>query len=921
MKLKIFSSLRARLLLLMVIAACPWVAAMSYHFWEERQQAIAESTLELLARARNGAATQERAVANARTMLQLLTALPEIRSGKPQACQARLVDIHRQSDQYINLLVTDARGRLLCAAKSGSSSDFSEREWFREALRQPGLVTSPFIIGKIQGLPMLPVSVAIRDAEGQAVRVALAAINVKWMEQLLNRDKLADGVIVGVLDSQGVVVARQPVDATRIGKAHMTRPMVQAIQDGINEGSGEALSAEGEYRLYAYSRVPTTGAGNIFVAVTVPKRLVVAKTQQAFLSNHMLTGALMIVALTIGWFLTESMVLRRIRTLEQAARRIAGGDFSARAALHPGHGEIAGLARAFDDMAGSIERQMRQLNSIMEVTPEALIICNKQGRIVKDNTQTQRLFGYSEGELLGQPIESLIPERFRTGVAGQGMRYAKTGLIREMLARRELYALRKDGSEFPVDVSLATLKTAEDVLIVSAVRDISERKNFEAQIMHQATHDALTGLPNRALFRELLTRAMAQTERAEKLLAVLFLDLDGFKNINDTLGHEAGDALLKVIADRLVGELRKDDVVARQGGDEFTILLQGVNVIQDIVQIADKLLIATARPLHYQAQAIHVTASIGVTIYPFDDMNAENLLRNADTAMYRAKQAGKNNFQFYTAEMNASIRERMEIESGLHRALVENQFELYFQPKANIRGDVIVGVEALLRWHHPERGLIPPDKFIPVAEDSGLIVPIGEWVLYQACAQIKHWRETIAPDLKVAVNVSARQFRQRGFLDMLIATLAKTGIDPASGALELELTESMVMQNVEANMVILDRLHAMGIRVHIDDFGTGYSSLSYLKRFNIHTLKIDQSFVRDIVTDPDDAAIASSIILLGHSLKLNVIAEGVETEAQHKLLRELGCDEIQGYLLSRPLPAADIERYLRQPPILAYARG
>ena len=920
MKLKVLSSLRARLLLLMLIATCPWVAAMSYHFWTERQQAIDEAATELLELARGAAATQERAIANARTMLQLLTALPEIRSGEAPACRTRLVDIHRQSDQYGNLLVTDTTGRLLCAAKGSGTTDFSDREWFREALRQPSFVTSQFVIGKIQSLPVLPVSVAIRDADGRAVRVALAAINARWMEQLLERTKLAEGVIVSVLDNRGVVVARQPIATTQIGKVHNMGRLVRAIQAGSSEGSGEALSANGERRLYSFSRVLSAGEGQVFVAVSVPQHYVLAKTRQAFWYNLGLTGVLTGLALALVWFLTESMVLRRVRALEHTARRIAGGDFSARAALKSGHGEIDELAHAFDEMAGSIERQMRQLNSIMEVTPEAIIICDKHGRISKGNTQAQRMFGYTESELVGRLTESLIPERLRSEHVMQRTEYAKTGRIQDLLTRDELYARRKDGSEFPVEISLATLKTADDVLIVSAVRDISERKNFEAQIIHQATHDALTGLPNRAFFRDLLTRAMVQTERTEKLLAVMFLDLDGFKNINDTLGHEAGDALLKVIGVRLVGVLRRDDVVARQGGDEFTILLQGVNVIQDIVQVAEKLLAAAAEPVVYQGQAIHVTASIGVTVYPFDDLNAENLLRNADTAMYQAKQTGKNNFHFYTAEMNANIRERMEIESGLRRALEENQFELYFQPKASIRGDTIVGVEALLRWHHPQYGMIPPDKFIPVAEDCGLIVPIGEWVLRQACIQIKRWRETVAPDLKVAVNVSARQFRQDGFLHMLYKVLAKTGIDPASGALELELTESMVMQNVEANVVILDRLHAMGIRIHIDDFGTGYSSLSYLKRFRIHTLKIDQTFVRDIVTDADDAAIASSIVQLGHSLKLNVIAEGVETEAQCQMLRMIGCDEIQGYLLSKPLPAAEIERYLRQS-VHAFACG
>jgi EAL domain-containing protein (putative c-di-GMP-specific phosphodiesterase class I) len=333
------------------------------------------------------------------------------------------------------------------------------------------------------------------------------------------------------------------------------------------------------------------------------------------------------------------------------------------------------------------------------------------------------------------------------------------------------------------------------------------------------------------------------------------------------------------------------------------------------VQVAEKILLAVAVPVEYETHEMHITASIGITIYPFDDVEPENLLRNADTAMYEAKQAGKNDFRFYTAEMNSVIRERMEIEQGLRRALQENQFELYYQPQAGIEHLETIGMEALIRWHHPELGMIPPAKFIPVAEESGLIVPIGEWVLRTACQQISAWRAAGLPSLKVAVNLSARQFREAKLLDTIKSILDECGLSAHANALELELTESMVMQNVEEHVVTLNKLHAMGVQISIDDFGTGYSSLSYLKRFPINTLKIDQSFVQGLSDDAEDSAIASAIVMLGHSLKFKVIAEGVETAEQLTLLRGLGCDEIQGYYLSRPLPRAEMEAFLRRAPL------
>jgi diguanylate cyclase (GGDEF)-like protein/PAS domain S-box-containing protein len=440
--------------------------------------------------------------------------------------------------------------------------------------------------------------------------------------------------------------------------------------------------------------------------------------------------------------------------------------------------------------------------------------------------------------------------------------------------------------------------------------DISERKAYEARIEYLADHDALTDLANRNLLGDRITQSMAHARRNGSMVALLFLDLDRFKGVNDSFGHAIGDALLMDVAERLKRVIRDGDTVARQGGDEFILLLTGMQQPHDVIAVAHKIFNAFSAPFTIDKHELFVTVSIGATLYPEDGDDMPTLLRNADTAMYRAKEEHGNAFQFYSRDMSVRALERAELESGLRRALDRKEFELFYQPKVSVSSRRIVGAEALIRWNHPDIGLVSPTRFIPMAEEIGLIVPIGEWVLQTACAQNKAWQEAGLPTISVSVNLSARQFRQEGLVEYIAETLDKLGLDATH--LELELTESIVMNSAESFISKLRKLEDLGIQLSIDDFGTGYSSLSYLKRFPLHHLKIDQSFVRDIATNADDAAITSTVIALGHSLDLKVIAEGVETEEQVAFLRAHDCDEMQGYYFSKPLPAMEFARLLRQ---------
>ena len=433
---------------------------------------------------------------------------------------------------------------------------------------------------------------------------------------------------------------------------------------------------------------------------------------------------------------------------------------------------------------------------------------------------------------------------------------------------------------------------------------LGRHKEAEQNLVQMTNYDVLTGLPNRFLFLDRLGHAVSQSARSHRMIAVMLLDIDNFKNINDTLGHTHGDLLLQDIADRLRRCVRMDDTLARIGGDEFAIVLEGVSEIEEIALIAQKIVDIFSLPFTPSSQEIYVTPSVGISIYPMDGRDSDSLLKNADAAMYTAKEYGRNHFRFYTTDMNALAIQRFAMEGALRRAMEREEFTLHYQPQVDIKSGRVIGVEALMRWNHPERGLVPPGEFIPLLEENNLIIPIGEWVLRTACAQCRAWQDAGLPPLRMAVNLSARQFRQDNLVEMIDSILRETGISPK--LLELELTEGLLMENISETSLILGQLKSRGVQVAIDDFGTGYSSLSYLKRFPIDRLKIDRSFVRDIITDSNDAAIAVAIISLGRSLGLSVIAEGVETREQLEFLGVQKCDEYQGYYFSRPVSPEEI---------------
>jgi diguanylate cyclase (GGDEF)-like protein/PAS domain S-box-containing protein len=573
------------------------------------------------------------------------------------------------------------------------------------------------------------------------------------------------------------------------------------------------------------------------------------------------------------------------------------------------------FALAFITLAARVliiqRRQVESENKyrvLFEESADATWLMDEKG-FLDCNSAALQMFGYAAGTRMMHPADISPP----TQPDGTSSRLAAEQKIAAAFLhgkeRFEWLHQRTNGTLFSSDVCLTALTLGGRRTLLATVRDITARKVAEERVKHLAYHDALTGLPNRTLLEDRLVKALAGARRQKNKVALLFLDLDGFKHINDSLGHACGDLLLQEIAERLKTWGREQDTVARLGGDEFVIMLTQVKDLPDAAVAAERLMDAMTAEFFVQNRPLSISCSVGVSIFPEHGTDFETLVRSADAAMYSAKESGRNNFRFFTADMNALAAERLILEHSLRLALGRGELFLVYQPQMDIPTGRITGLEALLRWQHPDLGLVPPDRFIQIAENSALILPIGEWVLRTACAQGRRWQEEGLPAVTVAVNVSAVQFRQAGFCELIRRVLRETGF--AAQYLELELTESLLLADADVMLSVVQELKAMGVTLAIDDFGTGYSNFTSLRQFGVSKLKIDRSFIRDVAVKPDDAAITTTIISMAKSLNLKVIAEGVEDEAQMSFLRDHHCDEIQGYYFSQPLKVDDVAEMLR----------
>ena len=791
--------------------------------------------------------------------------------------------------------VTDAQGRIVTSTRPPDFASVAAQDFFREARESQAMVMSRPVLAPGSQEAKLHFARRLDAPGGEAAGIAIVSVPADYFVVAYEAAKMGNSGVVGLLGRDGVFRSRRTGDFI-------------IASDGGNYGSVLARDADSPpvlganawdgVRRYSVGRALFDYPAAIIVGLSEAEQLAPVEQHVRTYLWRAAAGSLVLVLLlgALGrsnWQLSQTRV-RANRALQD---------------------EIA--------VRRSTEAALKLRNRAIESSVNAIVITDatrSAHRIEYVNPAFEKITGYSAEDAEGHGVDFLFgPERDQEGM------HEIEHAVREQREGQGIFrGRRKDGSVFWSDLSIAPVRNerGEVTHFVGVMDDVTEAKRYEQQLAHQANFDTLTGLANRNLLHDRLQQAIANARRAGANAVAVLLDLDNFKVVNDTLGHGIGDRMLQEIGTRLAGCVRESDTVARLGGDEFVIVLQnlgegeGVALETRITTLMDKLITQVGRPLALGGHIVSPTCSIGVSIYPQDGPDAGTLLRNADAAMYRAKELGRNRFQFFTADVHERIRRRMELESSLRLALERNEFELHYQPQIGLATGAIMGVEALLRWRHPERGLVGPGQFIGFAEESGLIIDIGSWALREACRQNKAWQDAGLPAVPIAVNMSAKQCEQPDVDVVVRQALADSGLEPRF--LELEITESLSMANPDASVPLMRRLKDIGVALSIDDFGTGFSNLSYLRRFPVDRLKIDLSFVREITTDSSSLAISEAIITMSHSLNLEVIAEGVETADQMDLLGSRHCDQIQGYLYSPPVAAEDFARLLREDRRLPY---
>ena len=834
--------------------------------------------------------------ATLRSLSEMWQQIPALRDPAGAGMHALLAKKVAELPYAHTLFVLDARGLLAQDSNMHpvAPRDLSDRDYFNWHRSHSGrLHVGKPVVERSNGTRFVTASRRLEDAQGRFAGVIAVAIESGAIQSAYRDIEVGRDGVIGLMHEGGELIASAPEAPAWLG-----------VPTGGNLTLKDLLSRHGSLTSRAVSAVD--GIARIYSARQVADMPLMV--QVGLSEDEVLAGwreeekitAVILIAFTLATMMIAWLLMQQLRHRNDIAR--------APTPIVPAGGGIGGMA-AHEDLseqrvlANALREAEARYRALFEHGIDAVFLMRTDGSILSANAQACRLLGYTEDELRALGRRGLTePDDPRVAALLDEHR-------REGAARGELEMRRKDGTWVPVEASSTTFRDRSGKLCASLViRDITDRKRAEEHIEYLAYHDELTGIPNRAHFQRAFEHAIAISQRQGLNSALMVVDLDRFKNINDTIGHEAGDQLLKQVAARLRTCLRDSDVLARLGGDEFVILMQDASSIDAVSAVANKLLEATSRPLVIDEQEFLVTASIGISTSPHDGTDLRTLLRNGDVAMYRAKESGKNGFQYFSPDMDIQGRERLSIESALGRALERSEFMLHFQPKMQVSSRNVAGMEALVRWHNPEKGLMQPGEFIAIAEETGMIVPIGDWVLTEACRQGQALRAAGHRNLRVAVNLSMRQLYDEGLARRVSAALAQTGF-PAQN-LELEITESMVMRDTEGAIKMLQALRDTGVRIAIDDFGTGYSSLAYLKRFPIDCVKIDRSFIHDLPDDRDDASITRGIIAMAHNMKLEVVAEGVETVPQLDFLHAHGCDEIQGFLFSKPLGIAAFELFL-----------
>lgn len=861
--------------------------------------------------------------------IQVVSTLDDIRDPAVNIGKKRTIleKLQKTFDAYAWVGICDAEGKgSVGTGRYLEGKDLSKRPWCSKGRDKPfiGDVHDALLLSKILPNPsgemfyLVDVAAPVTDRSGVLQGVLCGHIFWKWAEETLDSKK-AEGIEILLLSRDGLVLA-----GPEQGRSEMAKlaPATWSDISGRHALQGSILDKwknGKEYLVgYAHDNGYRDYPGLGWVALVRQDAATAFAPVRALQQRILLAGVLLGVFFTLFGAWMARRIATPISRITAAAENIAAGRLEYDASATAGDGEVAHLSAAIHTMVHNLtreiierknaEQQLRLSAAVFANNSEAIVITDEHNNIVRVNDAFHRISGYTEEEVIGRN-----PRIFASGRMDKKFyRNMWDTLLKKNGWSGEIWNARKNGEIFPEWLILSLVRDERGRITnyIAIYSDISERKKEEEQIQFLASHDVLTRLPNRYLLTDRLEQALALGERTRTRVGLLFVDLDHFKNINDSLGHDVGDELLRQVARRMSACFRRSDTIARLGGDEFVAVLSEIASENEAASVAEKMLEAFGEKFIVEEHQLTISPSIGISIFPDDGNNPVTLMRNADIAMYRAKAQGRNTFQFYRAEMTAHATERLQLEIQLRHAIERGELSLHYQPQIDLSTGEMNGVEALVRWNHPDLGMVSPARFIPIAEDSGLIIEIGEWVLRTACLQGLRWQAQGYREIQIAVNVSGVQFTRGHIAERVRDILDETGFDPR--LLELEITESVLMTSGESSLDIMNSLKSLGLSLALDDFGIGYSSLSRLKTFPLDYLKVDQSFVRDIATDPNDAAIVRAVLSMSREMDLKVIAEGVETDEQLEFLRTLQCRTFQGYLFSRPVPPGEIERYLRR---------
>lgn len=894
--------LRSWLLLLILMAVLPSVALLLYSHARDQREALKRTQQDLQAVAGLAAASLEQSVEGVRQILGTIASGPSVRrSDLAQLCQEFIGNVAAASPAYTSMGVLTLQGKLRRVGPPDTAPfDASDRAYFREALQTQAFTIGEFVLGRGSGRPALAFSMPVFDYANQLKGVAYVGLDLARVDRRLKDLQLPGAMRAYVLDTSGVLLASTQEQPEAIGQPVPDPGLREALQAG-RRGEFETVDAAGAHLMHVLVPVGEEGSTRVFVAVSAYHEQVLGPGIAQLRRELAVLLASTLIGVAFALWLAHRQVAQPMTRL--MARMQAAG-----------RGEVAvspvaerGTSLEFLALNTGLSRMLEQLQlqkAAVTASTEGIVICDALQDdlpMVYVNPAFERMTGYSAAEVLGRNC------RFLQGEDGvqPGLEELRLAVRERRTAEVTLRNYRRDGSLFWNNLRLAPVRDAEGQVthFVGIQTDVSERVSHEQELAHRAHHDMLTGLPNRQLLEDRMSQAIHQAQRSGARFSVAFIDLDNFKTFNDSIGHSAGDEVLKAVARRLAAGVRPGDTVSRLGGDEFVVVFEGIGETAGLEQAVERLRTGLAEPVELQGKDYFVAASIGLAIYPRDGGTVMELIQHADFAMYRAKADGRGVVRSYQPDHNVGGEQRLELTRALRKALAQQEFELHYQAQKDSDTGELVGFEALIRWRR-DGELVSPLQFIDLAEQTGVIVPLGEWVLEEACRQNQRWRQEGICHVPVAVNVSGIQFKRADLVEVIERVLARTGLPPQ--LLHLEITESVMMDQPEVISRTLEALRSRGVGVALDDFGTGYSSLSYLKRFPVDFVKIDRSFVRDITTDPMDAAICGAIIAMAHQMSMRVIAEGVETEAQADFLRTKGCDVLQGYLVGRPVPAAAV---------------